>query len=111
MSGAMSDDYTLIRTGGVASRGPKNMEVLYCGQDRILMHRWSNDAGASWSGEECLGGMLTAAPIAICITSNQLDVFYRGQNEHLWNKRCVVENGHYVWLGEKDLGGRIYSDY
>ena len=108
----MSDDYTVFRTGGVASRGPKHLEVFYCGQYGSLWHRWSNDAGASWSRDECLsaGEPIVHSPAAICIASNQLDVFYVGQNKHLWNKRCVVQNGGYVWLGEKDLGGRIYFD-
>ena len=104
----------IIYDPAVASRGPKHLEVFYCAQDGTLMHMWSNDAGASWSPglyhEESLGGVLISSPAAICIASNQLDVFYVGQNKHLWNKRCVVQNGGYVWLGEKDLGGRIYFD-
>ena len=97
------------RTGGVASRGPKHLEAFYRGQDHTLWHRWSNDAGTSWSREESLGGVLTTSPISICIVPDQLDVFYVGQNRHLWNRRCVVQSGHYVWLSEKDLGGILTS--
>jgi hypothetical protein len=39
-----------------------------------------------WTGEEDLGDrILNPSPAACSWGSNRIDVFYRGQNDHLWH--------------------------
>ncbi len=46
----------------------------------------STSAFASWSEWEDLSGKLTTAPTVASWGSNRLDVFARGENQHLWHK-------------------------
>jgi hypothetical protein len=58
----------------------------------------------SWHTEEDLGGVLTSAPGACSWGPCRLDIFYRGQNEHLWHRSFDVG-----WHNEEDLGGVLSS--
>jgi hypothetical protein len=54
-----------------------------------------------WSQWEDLGGILTSAPAVASWQPNRLDVFARGQNNHLWHRYW---NGA-RWSEWEDLGG------
>ncbi|HET7284906.1 MAG TPA: hypothetical protein VFI70_09495 [Nitrososphaeraceae archaeon] len=41
---------------------------------------------SQWTGEEDLGVILTSSPAACSWGSNRIDVFYPGQNDHLWHR-------------------------
>lgn len=73
---------------------------------RGLDNRLKLNEGA---GEENLGGVLTSAPATAVRWSGsfiaRLDVFYRGQNSHLWH-RWMDASG---WSYEEDLGGILTS--
>jgi hypothetical protein len=55
---------------------------------------------ASWHADEDLKGVLTTAPAACTWGPCRLDIFYRGQNNHLWHR--WFDGG---WHAEEDLGG------
>jgi hypothetical protein len=65
---------------------------------------WSASLMKSWSHEEDLGGMLTTAPAACTWAPGRVDIFYRGQNDHLWHR--WFDGG---WHAEEDLGGVLTS--
>jgi hypothetical protein len=67
-----------------------------------LWHRWF-DGG--WHEEEDLGGVLTSGPGACTWGPGRVDIFYRGQNDHLWHR--WFDGG---WHAEEDLGGVLTSD-
>jgi hypothetical protein len=54
-----------------------------------------------WSQEEDLGGVLSSAPTAASWGNNRLDIFYPGQNNHLWHRAWDGAQ----WNNEEDLGG------
>ena len=41
--------------------------------------------GSRWSSWEALGGSITSKPTAVSWGGRRLDVFARGQNNHLWH--------------------------
>jgi hypothetical protein len=71
----------------------------------LLICITGNAAFATWSSWADLGGKITSAPTVASWASNRLDVFARGQNNHLWHK---VWNGH-SWDAWEDLGGVLAS--
>jgi hypothetical protein len=78
-------------------------------EDRLLLA-----AGLQvWGEEEHIGGVLSSAPAVSSRGFNQLDVFYRGQNNHLWHRAWNgaqrVGDGA-QWTGEEDLGGVLTSN-
>jgi hypothetical protein len=58
----------------------------------------------AWSGEEDLGAVLSSAPAACTWGVGRVDIFYRGQNNHLWHRWF---DGN--WHNEEDLGGVLSS--
>jgi hypothetical protein len=61
------------------------------------------NSARAWSDEMDLGGGLSSEPAVASWGANRLDVFYRGQNQHLWTRSW---NGHdQGWGNEVDLGG------
>jgi hypothetical protein len=88
------------------SWGPNRIDIFYCGQNNHLWHQWWD--GAQWNPEQDLGGVLTpnhlvtpSGPAVASWGQNRLDVFYRGQNGHLWHKSWDGAQ----WNPEEDLGG------
>ncbi|MDF2520496.1 MAG: hypothetical protein K0R84_1124 [Clostridia bacterium] len=58
-----------------------------------------------WSQWEDLGGILTSGPAVASWQANRLDVFGRGQNNHLWHKWWDGSR----WSEWEDLGGILTS--
>jgi hypothetical protein len=59
------------------------LEVFARGQNNeLLLRTWD---GTRWSGWQSLGGVITSDPAAVSWGGNRLDVFAKGQNEHLWH--------------------------
>jgi hypothetical protein len=59
----------------------------------------------AWSNEEDLGGVLTSSPGCVSWGFNRIDVFYEGQNSHLWHRSWDGAQ----WNAEEDLGGVLTS--
>jgi hypothetical protein len=57
----------------------------------------------TWSGWEDLGGVITGGPGVASWSTNRLDCFAKGQDNHMWHKWW---NGS-AWSGWENLGGMI----
>ena len=97
----------LTSNPAACSWGSNRIDVFYPGQNDNLLHKaWDGQSwrpeeegqninllhkawdGQSWRPEEDLGGSRIAYsnPAACSWGSNRIDVFYRGQNYHLWHR-------------------------
>jgi hypothetical protein len=84
---------------------PLNNMLIGGTQDNGVMGQLSQGTAQAWGAEEDLGGQLTSAPAIASWGPTRLDVFYRGQNNHLWHRSW--DNAH--WNPEEDLGGVLTS--
>ncbi|MEO6990990.1 MAG: carbohydrate-binding protein [Candidatus Baltobacteraceae bacterium] len=57
--------------------------------------------GMGWVGWENLGGYITSSPTVASWNPNRLDVFAKGNNNHIWTKYW---NGSGRWSAWEDLG-------
>lgn len=95
-----------------ASWGADRIDLFYRGANGHLFHRAWN--GSSWIYNEDLHafegttgnqGILTSKPAAVSWGPNRIDIFYRGQNNHLWHRAWDGTR----WTTEEDLGGVLTS--
>jgi hypothetical protein len=102
--------------------GTNILQVFYHGSNGALWTVWRNTNG-SWSNMQSLGGSLftqtcddptnpscygsAATPVPIQIpNTNDLEVFYRGSNDHL---QAFMRNPDASWTSQ-DFGGNMASD-
>jgi hypothetical protein len=76
----------------VASWGPDRIRVFARGNPDGLWHMWLE--GGVWKGPENLGGGLVGGAAAVGPNTSGLDVFVRGTDNALWNRRWSVDR----WL-------------
>jgi hypothetical protein len=87
------------------------VSALYFNPDRSVVVAtygrglWKISDG-KWNPEEDLGGILSSGPDAASWGFDRIDIFYRGQNQHLWHKSWDGAQ----WNNEVNLGGVLTSD-
>jgi hypothetical protein len=77
--------------------------VFFAGKSHHLIEEWETAAG-QWT-ETNLGGIASSAPSVVQVGLSTLEVFYRGGDDHLWER---TNNGA-GWLPAQRLGqmGRV----
>jgi spore germination protein YaaH len=93
--------YDLVNANNL--RGTGMWALGYDGNAPELWSVLSVKFAAPW---QYLGGQLSAGPAATTFGINRIDVFARGQDNHLWHQ---VFNGT-TWSGWETLGGTITAD-
>jgi Cysteine-rich secretory protein family len=98
----------IVGAVGVATWGVNRFDQFAQGQHGRLWHRWSVDAGSTFSGWVDQGappGGLASTPTAISWGDNRIDVFAKGADKALWH---MWWDGA-AWSVWRSLGGSLAS--
>src|SRR5215207_1217310 len=81
------------------------IDVVVAGADGELYHQWYDMAAAKWSGFGSIGGSTVDAP-AVVWAGDWLNVYVRGADDQLWQRRYHPDHG---WIEWEPLGGQLTS--
>jgi hypothetical protein len=97
LGGTTYDDITAL------SLQPGHLEVFHRGTGGDLYHRWSDDAGATWSTWANLGIKMRGTPAVVSWGPDRQDIFVRGENDAMYHQTWTRTAGRSEW---KSLGGQ-----